>query len=375
VVVADPIPAGLVLIAAAPSHGSFNAASGVWTVGTLANGATAVLQITAQTTAVGRIANNAEARADQFETDMPGSQATVDVTVLLSAEQISKADYLASTIQGMDPAQGPSLVQVRRDSDGALLTEFAPYGPGYSGPISVAVGDILGDGIPDLVTAAGVGNPVRVYDGRAFQNGTFDPASPNASLLAQWFAYGLNFNVGATVAVGDIEHDGFADIVTGATAGNPDVKVYSGKDIAMHTFDPNGSSVVAEWFAYGLQFNLGANVAVGDVSGNGDADVITGATAGNPHVKVYSDKDIALHTFAPNGSSVVAQWFAFGQQFNIGANVAVADVKGDGFADVIVGASSGNSQVQGTATGMLPPVVNGFDFVAPDLASQAFMDL
>jgi len=229
----------------------------------------------------------------------------------------------------------------------------------------VAVGDVNGDGIPDLVTGAGAGNPdVRVFDGLALENGSFNPANPSASLLAQWFAYGLNFNVGANVAVGDVEKDGFADIVTGATVGNPHVKVYSGKDIATHTFDPNGASVVASWFAYGLQFNIGANVAVGDVSGNGYADVVTGASAGNPHVKVYNGKDIALHTFDPNGSSVLASWFAFGLQFGIGATVAIRDVpnplpvsEGGGggipgqlgpaeIGDVVVGAASGNPQVK-----------------------------
>jgi hypothetical protein len=251
----------------------------------------------------------------------------------------------------------PGLVQIRRDDDGSLITEFAPYGPGYTGPISVAVGDVSGDGIPDLVTAAAAGNPdVRVFDGMALENGSFNPANPSASLLAQWFAYGLNFNVGATVAVGDIENDGFADIVTGATAGNPQVKVYRGKDIASHTFDPNGGSVLASFFGYGLNFNIGANVAVGDISHNGYADVVTGASAGNPQVKVYNGKDIALHTFDPNGSSVLAQWFAFGLQANIGATVAVGEgvnyrPPGSLIATVpvnyvIVGASSGNPQVK-----------------------------
>ncbi len=266
-------------------------------------------------------------------------------------------------------AGAPGRVQVRRISDGLLITEFAPYGSSYTGPVTVAVGDVNGDGIPDLVTGAGVGNPdVRVWDGLSLTvmigGGLGPPPLPTPSLLTQWFAYGLNFNVGVNVAVGDVEKDGFADIVIGATVGNPHVKVYSGKDIALHTFNPNGSSVVAQWFAYGLQFNIGANVAVGDVNGDGYADVVTGASAGNPHVKVYNGKDIALHTFNPDGSSVLAQWFAFGLQFNIGATVAV----GEGVSyippgslrpitpvnDVIVGASSGNPQVK---------IYNGQDIV------------
>jgi hypothetical protein len=241
----------------------------------------------------------------------------------------------------------PGLVQVRRDSDGSLVTEFAPYGSGYTGAVTVAVGDVSGDGIPDLVTGAGTGNPdVRVFDGLAIEDGTFSPADPGASLLAQWFAYGLNFNVGVNVAVGDVEKDGFADVVTGASAGNPQVKVYNGKDIATHTFNPNGSSVVAQWFAYGLEFNIGAYVAVGDVNGDGYADVVTGASAGNPHVKVYNGKDIALGQFHADGSSLLAQWFPYQLQFNVGAFVAVGDTNGDGFGEVITGATVGNPDVR-----------------------------
>jgi hypothetical protein len=271
-----------------------------------------------------------------------GTQGIVSFTASTSAALVETVRFTYFAVSG-----APGRVQVRRDGDGALIADFAPYGPGYTGPVTVAVGDVNGDGIPDLVTGAALGNPdVRVWDGLALENGSFNAANPNGSLLAQFFPYALNFNVGVNVAVGDIEKDGFADIVTGPTGGNPDVRVYRGKDIATHTFNPNGSSLLAQWFAYGLQFNIGANVAVGDVNGDGYADVVTGATAGNPDVRVYSGKDIATHTFNPTGASQLAQFFAFGLQFNIGAFVAVGDTNGDGFGDVIVGASSGNPQVK-----------------------------
>jgi hypothetical protein len=245
----------------------------------------------------------------------------------------------------------PGRVQVRRGSDGALMTDFTPYGPAYTGGVAVAIGDVNGDGFPDLVTAPLAGNPqVKVYDGKAIATGSFNPGNPDASLLTSFFAYGINFNIGANLAVGDISGDGFADIVTGATAGNPQVKVYDGKAIAQHTFDPGNpdASLLASFFAYGINFNIGANVAVGDVNHDGFADLVTGATAGNPHVKVYDGKAIAQHTF--NGgnpdASLLAQFFAFGLQFNIGAFVSVGDVTGNGFGDVIVGAAAGNPQVK-----------------------------
>src|SRR5262249_13794987 len=139
---------------------------------------------------------------------------------------------------------------------------------------------------------------------------------------------------------------GFADIVTGASAGNPDVHVYNGKDVASGTFDPNGASLLAQFFPYALQFNVGADVAAGGANRDGFAGIGTGPTPGNPRVGVYNGKDAAGKTFNPAGPSMLAQFFAFGLNFNVGAFVTVGDVNGDGFGDVIVGASAGNPQVK-----------------------------
>src|SRR5262249_60175897 len=131
--------------------------------------------------------------------------------------------------------------------------------------------------------------------------------------------------------VGDIEHNGFADIVTGASVGNPDVRVYRGKDIATGTFNPNGSSQIAQWFPYALQFNIGANVAVGDITKDGFADVVTGPTAGNPDVRVYSGIDIAMGAFNPTGTSLLAHVFPYALNLNVCAFASLGDINGADF--------------------------------------------
>jgi Big-like domain-containing protein/VCBS repeat protein/FG-GAP repeat protein len=237
-------------------------------------------------------------------------------------------------------------VSLRHTTNGSQVVEFAPFGASYTGPVTAAMGDVNGDGLDDLVVGAATGNPdVKVYNGAAFIENTFKASNPDASLLAHFFAYGVNFNIGTNVAVADVNGDGYGDIITAPTAGNPEVHVYSGKDIATKTFNPTGASLLAHWFAYGLNFNIGANVGAGDVNGDGYADIITGPTAGNPDVRVYNGKDIATHTFDPVKSQL-AQVFAFGLNFNVGASVAAGDTTGDGFADVIVGSSVGNPDVK-----------------------------
>jgi hypothetical protein len=250
-------------------------------------------------------------------------------------------------------------VQIFRTADGTLVTDFAPYGPSYSGGVTVAMGDIIGDGYDDLVTGATVGNPhVKVYSGAALANGSFSAVNPDARLLTQFFAYGLNFNVGVNVAVGDVNGDGYADIVTGATAGNPDVRVYNGQDIARGTFQPDGASQIAQFFAYGLNFNVGVNVAVGDVNGDGFVDIITGSSTGNPEVKVYDGRASTTGGLTADTADahVLDDFFAYPLGSDIGTTVAAADFESTGHFDILTGATQGPATFQvlranGTAVG------------------------
>src|SRR5262249_26505792 len=202
--------------------------------------------------------------------------------------------------------------------------------------------------------------------------------APESHVLAQWFAFGVSFNVGAYVAAGDVTNSGHADVVAGATAGNPQVKVYDGRAIAAGTTDPE-SHLLASFFAYGISVTVGAFVAVGDTTGDGYADIITGATAGNPDVHVYDGKAIAQGTFNNSNpdASQVAQFFAYGLQFNIGAAVATGYFEGaTNKADILTGASKGTPHyriVSGSSTGTQPPVVKGMEGIVGDIQGGIFV--
>ena len=263
------------------------------------------------------------------------------------------------------------------DTDRLYSFTLFPGGfqPGHGA--TVAIGDVNGDGYPDLIVAertslghyAFDGARVWVFDGRAFATGTFDPQNPQASLLTSFLAYDPQFHTGVNVAVGDVSGDGYADIITGAAWGNPHVKVFSGKAIADGTFDPNhpDNSLLASYFAYGLQFNVGATVAVGDVNNAGYMDVITGASIGNPHVKVYNGRDFATGSFDPAHPewSILDEFFAFELNRNIGVAVGAAVFTPNGRADIITGNTGLHLEyrvVDGiTSYGVRPPALNGIE--------------
>jgi uncharacterized protein (TIGR03118 family) len=213
-------------------------------------------------------------------------------------------------------AGGPPVVKVY-DASGALRASFLAYASNFRGGVRVAVGDVNGDGVPDIVTAPGPsgGPQIKVFDGAALLGG-------QARELTSFFAFDSGFMGGVNVAAGDVNGDGFADIIVGADAGGgPNVKVFSGA----------GGSVLANFFAYDPGFTGGVRVAAGDIGDTGAADIITGAGAGGgPHVKVFDGSGNLLQSF-----------FAFDPAFTGGVNVAAGDVNGDGKDDIVVAAGTG----------------------------------
>ncbi len=70
VTVGDSLPAGVTFVSSTPSAGSYNSGTGVWTVGTIANGASATLQIVATVDSTGTKLNTAQVTAaDQADSD------------------------------------------------------------------------------------------------------------------------------------------------------------------------------------------------------------------------------------------------------------------------------------------------------------------
>jgi VCBS repeat protein/FG-GAP repeat protein len=246
---------------------------------------------------------------------------------------------------------------------GMETASFLPYGGGFTGGVRVAAADVNADGIPDIVTGAGDGAASHV---KAF-------SGVDQSELKSFFAYGPSFMGGVYVAAGDVDGDGYSDIFTGAGAGGAThVKVFSGWNNAeLHSFlaypgvtnevrvaagDVNGDGFVdiitslgegaashvkafdgrnlnplASFFAYGGGFTGGVYVAAGDVNDDGLADIITGAGVGGAtHVKVFNG----------NGSGELQSFLAYPAVTNE-VRVGAGDVDGDGYADIITGLGAG----------------------------------
>ena len=217
---------------------------------------------------------------------------------------------------GSGPGGAP-LVTVVDPSSGVARLKFNAYAATFTGGVRVALADLNGDGVPDVITGAGPGGGphVKVFDGVTGQQLT--------GAIGSFFAFDSSFTGGVFVAAGDVNGDGIADIIVGAGAGGgPHVRVFSGTD----------GSVLDNFFAYAPTFHGGVSVAAGDVNGDGLADIITGAgPGGGPHVKVFSGADL----------TTLASFYAYNASFTGGVMVAAGDFNGDGAADVVTGAGAG----------------------------------
>ena len=137
---------------------------------------------------------------------------------------------------------------------------------------------------------------------------------------------------GVRVAVGDVNGDGMADIITGAGPGaSLHIRVFSGQDF----------SVLHSSYAYDPQYAGGVFVGSGDLNGDFIADIITGTGNGaGPHVRAFDgrsgaelDNFMVNDPFSPNAIAQVP--------LELGISVAAVDLDGDGIEDILTGKGPG----------------------------------
>ena len=157
----------------------------------------------------------------------------------------------------------------------------------------MAAGDVTGDGVAEIITGAGPGGGPHVR--------AFSLAGGVVTEVASFFAYDPAFPGGVSVAAGDVTGDGVAEIITGAgPGGGPHVRAFS--------LAGGVVTEVASFFAYDPAFPGGVSVAAGDVTGDGVAEIITGAgPGGGPHVRAFS--------LAGGVATEVASFFAYDPAF------------------------------------------------------------
>jgi|GEM_PF-2045667 len=237
------------------------------------------------------------------------------------------SEPFAQIVTGPGPAEDNNCL-VRTftpGGSGSPLAEWTAYGVEKFG-VNVAAGDTDNDGIAEVLTGAGpgavFGPHVRGFDFA----GT---PLPGLSFLA----YGTN-KYGVNVCAGDVDNDGYDEIITGAGPGavfGPHVRGWNRDGGGTPT--PIGG---ISYFAYGTP-KYGVNVSCGDIDGDGYDEIVTGAGPGTvygPHVRGWNYDGNAIAAMS------TVSFLAYGTN-QWGVNAVCGDIDGDGMDEIVTGPGPG----------------------------------
>jgi hypothetical protein len=246
---------------------------------------------------------------------------------------------------------GGPMVTVRFPT--GVETSFFAYSPSFTGGVRISMGDINGDGFTDLITGVGVGGGphIKVWDLR----------SGTPIQVASFFAFESAFTGGLYLGVGNLNGDAYQDIIVGAgPGGGPRVTAFAGAQ----AFAINQNQVLTNFFAYSDVFRGGVTVAAADRTGDGVDEIVTGAGfGGGPNVSVFQLIQTTPNQFNPQ---LIQNFFVFDTTFTGGIFVAGGrfsngtNSSGQILDDIFVGTGPGTKASVAVAFG-----TGGFYYLTP----------
>jgi uncharacterized delta-60 repeat protein len=254
--------------------------------------------------------------------------ATADVT----------GDGTPDYIDGAGPGGQPGVV-VFDGKTGSPVANFLAFEATFAGGVFVAAVDLDGDGKAEVIVAPDQGGGPRVE--------VFSVAGGAATLRANFYGIDdPNFRGGARVAAGDFNHDGTPDLAVAAGfLGGPRVALFDGTSLFTGTPAKLVNDFFAFTGSDATTLRNGVFVAAGDVNGDGFADLIAGGgPGGGPRVLILDGMTLAGGDIAGAYAAPVANFFVAGNGADRGGvRVAVTDADGDGRADVVTGSGEGSA--------------------------------
>ncbi|SDH39284.1 Por secretion system C-terminal sorting domain-containing protein [Dyadobacter soli] len=194
-------------------------------------------------------------------------------------------------------------------------------------------GDVNGDGFDDIVVGADAYTNGQEDEGAIFIYHGSSTGIGTQAVIHFERNFAESYMGCSVAAAGDVNRDGYADVVVGAMGVTNSAYVYQGSSNGIA-----GNPQILQPAKDGNDSQFGVSVAsAGDVNGDGYGDLIVG-----DNLRGTSDVGAAFIYHGSNtGVATTAAVILQGNQTdaNMGRSVAGAgDINGDGYSDVIVGA-------------------------------------
>ena len=259
----------------------------------------------------------------------------------LSASSDSITQLVGTSIVAIGAGLGGGTVQVDNTA-GTVQFTLTPFGASWTGGVRVATGDLTGNGVDDIIVAAGPGGGPRVaiYDGATGDE------------LASFYAFAPSFTGGVFVAAADLTGRRGDDIIVGAGAGG-------GPQVMVFQYAAGVVTQEASFYAFAPTFTGGVTVAGLPGTPLAQPDFIIAGQNPPPPTPSFGPGSIVVGAGAGGGPAVAvfqysagvvtqtASFFAFAPSFLGGVSVANAT----GLIAVGAGPGGGPQVAEFTPTG------------------------
>ncbi len=200
---------------------------------------------------------------------------------------------------------------------------------------SVGVADVDGDGIADKLVGAPYAatssktGAVVVYKG--ISGGSF--SSTPTSVISGDDNAGFSF-----VKLGKGANDSSEQFAIGAISGDGDDVSLSGS-VSIYKPGSNGPQLVKKIAGEGPMDKFGVSIAAGDLNNDGYTDIVVGAPFNTNDASLYQSGAVYVY-FGPDFTTTARKTlYASSANKGLGWAVATGDISGDGIADILISAS------------------------------------